>query len=228
MTRKTDERRNDSWGRYLVWLLAALLMGLLLWVWYSPDLGALQAWAEHTAGHPSTMLAVILVMAVTLMIGLPGSIGLWLIAPFHHPLIAVPMLILGSTAGALGAYGLAARCERRLRPGKLTRRIMRLMQRRGDLLTQCALRVLPGFPHSVINYAAGLVRLPLRPFLVAAILGLGAKWAVYASAIHGALEAVDRGEGLGIEVALPLALLTLLLLLGAWVRRRIEARNGAD
>lgn len=206
----------------------AALMLLMMWVWYSPDLGALQAWAEHTAGRPSTMLAVILVMAVTLMIGLPGSIGLWLIAPFHHPLIAVPMLILGSTVGALGAYGLAARFERRLRPGKLTRRMMRLMQCRGDLLTQGALRVLPGFPHSVINYAAGLVHLPLGPFLVAAILGLGAKWAVYASAIHGALEAVDSGKGLSLDVALPLALLTLLLLLGAWVRRRIEARNGVD
>lgn len=225
MTRKTDERRNGSWGRYLVLLLAALLMGLLLWVWQSPDLGALKLWAEETASHPLTMLAVMLVMAVTLALGLPGSIGLWLIAPFHHPVIAVPMLIVGSVGGALGAYWLAEHFRRRIKPGKMTLRMMRLMQRRGDVLTQCALRVLPGFPHSVINYAAGLARLPLAPFVVAAVLGLGAKWSVYASAIHGALEAVERGEGLSPEVVLPLALLTLLLLLGAWVRRRIEARQ---
>lgn len=173
------------------------------------------------------IISVILVMAVTLALGLPGSIGLWLIAPFYTPLAATPMLIVGSVLGALGAYWLSARVGDRWTPKGLTRKIMRRLEQRSDFLTQCALRVLPGFPHSVVNYAAGLLRLPLGTFLLAATIGLGVKWAVYASAIYGALEAVDSDEALGIGVVLPLLALTVLLLVGAWVRRRVEANGQA-
>ncbi len=99
------------------------------------------------------------------------------------------------------------------------------LERRGDFLTQCALRVLPGFPHSVVNFAAGLLRLPLSTFVMAAIIGLVLKWAVYASAIFGALEAVESEEAISANVILPLVALTLLLLAGAWLRRRVEAQG---
>ncbi|MCG6659662.1 VTT domain-containing protein [Halomonas campisalis] len=201
---------------------ASVLMAGYLWMWHSPDLSAIRHWAEEASHHPATVIGVILIMAVTLAFGLPGSIGLWLIAPFYPPHVATPMLILGSVGGALGAYYLAARVGDRWSPKGLTRKIMRMLEKRSDFLTQCALRVLPGFPHSVINYAAGLRRLPLRTFVIAAVIGLGIKWAVYASAIHGALEAVEKDDALTPEVVLPLLALTLLLLIGAWVRRRVE------
>ncbi|WP_416136989.1 TVP38/TMEM64 family protein [Halomonas sp. HK25] len=221
---------NDSSLRRL-WRVVAvgalLLMALYLWIWHSPDLASLQRWADEASHHPAVIISVILVMAVTLALGLPGSIGLWLIAPFYTPLAATPMLILGSVVGALGAYWLSARVGDRWTPKGLTRKIMRRLERRSDFMTQCALRVLPGFPHSVVNYAAGLLRLPLGTFLMAAIIGLGVKWAVYASAIYGALEAVESDEALSVSVVLPLLALTALLLLGAWVRRRVEANGQA-
>ncbi|PXX95611.1 TVP38/TMEM64 family protein [Halomonas sp. LBP4] len=221
--------KENSLSRPWCWVAigAGLLMAAYLWVWHSPDLAAVQRWAEEVSHHPLTVIVVILVMAVTLAIGLPGSIGLWLIAPFYTPLAATPMLIVGSVGGALGAYSLATRVGKRFSPGALTRRIMRMLARRSDFLTQCALRVMPGFPHSVVNYAAGLCRLPLATFIAAAVVGLGIKWAVYASAIHSTLVAVERGEALGVDVMLPLLALTLLLLIGAWMRRRLDqVRNG--
>ncbi|QJQ99256.1 VTT domain-containing protein [Halomonas sp. PGE1] len=221
---------NDSSLRW-PWRVAAVggvvLMALYLWIWHSPDLADLQRWADEASHHPAVIISVILVMAVTLALGLPGSIGLWLIAPFYSPLAATPMLIVGSVLGALGAYWLSARVGDRWTPKGLTRKIMRRLEQRSDFLTQCALRVLPGFPHSVVNYAAGLLRLPLGTFLMAAIIGLGVKWAVYASAIYGALEAVEKEEALSIGVVLPLLALTVLLLVGAWVRRRVEANGQA-
>ncbi|WP_302138579.1 TVP38/TMEM64 family protein [Halomonas alkalicola] len=221
---------NDSSLRW-PWRVAAVggvvLMALYLWIWHSPDLADLQRWADEASHHPVVIISVILVMAVTLALGLPGSIGLWLIAPFYPPLAATPMLIVGSVLGALGAYWLSARVGDRWTPKGLTRKIMRRLEQRSDFLTQCALRVLPGFPHSVVNYAAGLLRLPLGTFLMAAIIGLGVKWAVYASAIYGALEAVEKEEALSVSVVLPLLALTVLLLVGAWVRRRVEANGQA-
>ncbi|SDL72001.1 Uncharacterized membrane protein YdjX, TVP38/TMEM64 family, SNARE-associated domain [Franzmannia pantelleriensis] len=220
-----DEVREARGHWRLVAIGASILMAVLLWIWQSPDLSAFRQWADEASHHPLTMLAVMAVMAVTLAVGLPGSIGLWLIAPFHPPWVATLMLILGSVTGALGAYWLAATFRQRYTPKGLTRRIMFVMSRRSDALTQCAFRVLPGFPHSVINYAAGLLHLPLRTFVVAAVIGLGVKWAVYASAIHGALEAVETGDALSVDVILPLLALAALLLLGAGVRRAVERRR---
>ncbi|MGQ4880032.1 TVP38/TMEM64 family protein [Billgrantia sp. LNSP4103-1] len=215
MPNESSLRRRWRW----VALGASASMAAYLWFWHSPDLAAVRHWVEETSHHPLVIIGVMAIMAITLAIGLPGSIGLWLIAPFYPPHFATPMLILGSVGGALGAYHLAARVRERWNPKGLTRKIMIMLTRRGDLLTQSALRVLPGFPHSVINYAAGLCRLPLSTFILAAVLGLGIKWAVYASAIYSGLQAVSReDEALSFDILLPLFALALLLLVGAWMR----------
>ncbi|MCH4813350.1 TVP38/TMEM64 family protein [Vreelandella neptunia] len=194
-----------------------------LWLWYSPDLMAFKLWASQASHHPVVIIGVMLTMAITLAIGLPGSIGLWLIAPFYPPLIATLMLTISSVVGALGAYQLAARAGRRWNPSGLTLKVMQMLEQRSDLMTQCALRVLPGFPHSVINFAAGLRNISIKTFLLAATLGLAVKWVVYSSAIYGALEAIEEEDALQFDVVLPLIALALLLLIGAWFRRRVDA-----
>lgn len=225
--RDTPMFNESSAGRLWRWVAigAALLMAGYLWIWHSPELADVQRWADEASHHPVVIISVIVIMAVTLAIGLPGSIGLWLIAPFYTPLVATLMLTVGSVAGALGAYYLSSRFSYRWTPRGLTRKVMDKLERRGDFLTQCALRVLPGFPHSVVNFAAGLLRLPLSTFVMAAIIGLAAKWAVYASAIFGALEAMESEEAVSPNVIFPLVALTLLLLAGAWLRRRVEAQG---
>ncbi|WP_240454036.1 VTT domain-containing protein [Halomonas sp. NO4] len=205
--------------RRWVAIAAAAMMAGYLWVWYTPDLADVQRWAQQTSEHPATILGVMAIMAITLALGLPASIGLWLIAPFYPPAVAVPMLVLGSLGGALGGYVIARRVGLRWRPGRLTRRVVRLLERRCDVLTQCALRVLPGFPHAVINYAAGLRQLPLHGFIFAAVVGLGIKWAVYANAIYHTLSAAERQRVLTLELLAPLVALSMLLLIGAWARR---------
>ncbi|MGM0614286.1 MAG: TVP38/TMEM64 family protein [Pseudomonadota bacterium] len=206
------------------WLFVAgvFLLGYA-WLWYSPDLIAFKHWAMQMSHHPAVILAVILIMAVTLAIGLPGSIGVWMIAPFYTPLVATLLLTVGSVAGAYGAYQLSARIGERWEPGPLTLKVMGTFEKRSDLMTQCALRLLPGFPHSVINFASGLRRLPMKTYLMAATLGLSAKWMVYSSAIYGALEAIEEENPLQFDVILPLIILAVLLLIGAWFRRRVEA-----
>lgn len=219
--------KDTSPGRRWYWMMIAamLLMVGYLFVWHSPELADVQRWATEASRHPAVIVTVIVIMALTLTIGLSSSIGLWLIAPFHGPLAATPMLTLGSVAGSLGAYYLSSRLGRRWASRRFSHRMMARLEARGDFLTQCALRMLPGFPHAVINVAAGLLRLPLATFVTAATIGLGVKWAVYSSAIHGALEAVEREEAISLGVVLPLIVLTLMLLAAAWLRRRVEARR---
>ena len=196
--------------------------GLLLASRYGQDLAAFLEWGNRIADQPLAVVVVIVWMAVLFTFALPGSLAFWLIAPFHPPLGSVAMLLAGSVAGAYGAYRLA----QRMGPGHAPRgsgSLLDLLRQRGDVATQIALRVLPGFPHSVVNYAGGALHLPLPGFLLAAFLGLAVKWGVYASAVYGAVEAIESGDALDPRTLLPLFVLAGLLLLGALVRRRLES-----
>ncbi len=202
-------------------LILLVLAGLAIAIWLPLELATLLDWGHRITDRPLAMLALVVLMAVLFTFALPGSLCLWLIAPFQPPVLATALLVTGSACGALGAYGLAARVGSDWRPDGLGGRIMKLLAERGDFLTQCALRILPGFPHSILNYAGGVLRLPLAGFIAATLLGLSVKWGVYASAVHGVVEAAETGDVVSATALLPLLLLTLLLLLGAWARQRV-------
>ncbi len=196
----------------------------------------LLVWGERAAAQPWFVIGTVGVMALMFTVGLPGSLCLWLLAPFHPPWLATILLTVGGVLGAAGAYWFSSWVGQGWKPGRIGRRVMRLLSRQGGLLTQVALRVLPGFPHQVVNFGAGLLRLPRRRFVAATTIGLTVKWAVYASAVYGvtevviageassAAEAVTTGEALQPGVLIPLVVLTALLLTGALVRRRISER----
>ncbi len=208
----------------------ALLLGLVLLLGVSVairgpvDAETLLRLGSSVAARPSFTAAAILAMALMLTVGLPGSVCLWLVAPFHPPWLATVLLTVGGVAGAAGAYSFSSWVGRRWTPGAVGQRVVDLLGRQGDLLTQIALRVLPGFPHQIVNFGAGLLSLPKLRFLIGAAVGLAVKWAVYASAVYGVTEAVTAGEVLHPGVIIPLLVLTALLLTGAVVRRRAAER----
>jgi uncharacterized membrane protein YdjX (TVP38/TMEM64 family) len=211
------------WAGLLLGLL--ILAGLGLASWHTRELAQFLEWGDRIADFPVAIVAVVVLMAVLFTFALPGSLVFWVIAPFHSPLVSVIMLLIGSVAGAFGAHRFSHRVGKRWSPGKNAERMVELLEQRSDLLTQTALRVFPGFPHSFVNYAGGVLGLPLGPFLLAALLGLTVKWGVYATAVHGAVEAIETGDALHLGTVLPLFALAGLLLLGAFARRRLETRG---
>ena len=99
-------------------------------------------------------------------------------------------------------------------------RLFGLLERQGDFFTLCALRVLPGMPHSAINYASGTLALPLARFLAATALGLALKSYLYSAAIAGAIGTAGPADLLRLDVLGPLVAIALLLLLGRFAYRR--------
>jgi len=218
------KKASAFWRPLLLILL--VLTGFALASRYGDDIDTLLELGQRISGQPLVLAGVILLMVMLFAFALPGSLVFWLIAPFHPPLLAVPLLLAGSLGGALGAWLLAGWLAARKAEDPGTGQVLALLRRRGDLLTQCALRTLPGFPHSVVNYAGGILQLPLGRFLLAALLGLGVKWTIYASAVYGAAEALAAGDALSGWKLLPLFALSVLLLAGALLRRRLN--SGAE
>ena len=128
----------------------------------------------------------------------------------------------GGTAGALGAYLFARRLTRLDVSAARGHRLFNILERQGDFFTLCALRVLPGMPHSAINYASGTLALPLPRFLAATALGLALKSYLYSAALHIAATtgATGLSDLLRLDVLAPLLAIALLLLPGRFLRRR--------
>lgn len=206
--------------RRLVLLALLMAAGLLVLVWRPVGIAVLLEWGDRLAGHPAALPAVAAAQALLFTFALPGSTLVWVVAPFHPPLVAVPVLVAGSTAGALGAHLFAHRLAADWQPGEKARSVVRVLEERGDVFTQIALRALPGFPHSVVNYAGGLLNLPLPGYLVAAIIGLGCKWWVYAGAIHGITNAARGEVAASAASLLPLFILAGLMVVAAIIRAR--------
>lgn len=218
---ETQDPEQASGGGRRLWVLGGLiLLAVVLGIWQPVPLETILEWGRWIASQPLAVLAIILLQAAMFSFALPGSLLVWAIAPFLPPLLAVPILVTGSVLGALGAYAVAGRLGGDWRPRRGAW-LIDLVARRGDFLTQCALRILPGCPHWTVSYAGGVLRLPLPSFILAAILGLTVKWWVYASAIHGVGTAAEAEGAIGPGLILPLVALTGFLLVGGFFRQRL-------
>lgn len=211
--------------RPLVLLAALIAIGIAA---HFVDAAAWREALEWTRSYATQWwLPVALIALQTLLFafGLPGSSVLWLVAPLYTPAIATVILTVGGCLGSLAAYGFA----RKLTGASLARlsasRGWRMLERESDFFALCALRLTPGFPHAVLNYAAGILRVRLGPFLAAAAIGFGLKAFVYSSVIYRTLDAADSADVLEPWTWVPLAGLAALMLLGWALRRRPSRRS---
>jgi uncharacterized membrane protein YdjX (TVP38/TMEM64 family) len=177
-------------------------------------------WARGHAGGWWLAATIVLAQLALYTFAQPGSILFWVAALLYSPPAATLILTAGGTSGALGAYVFAHRLTRRDAEHSREQRLFRLLERQGDFFTLCALRVVPGMPHSAINYASGILALPVTRFLVATALGLALKSYLYSAAVYRAIDTAGPSDLLRLEVLGPLFAVALLLLLGRFAFRR--------
>lgn len=209
------------WSVALLALLLAFGLGAHFLEWFEWR-GAL-AWARGHAGQWWLPVALILLQMVLFMFALPGSTLLWIVAPLYSPAASTLILTAGGGAGALAAYWFARRLAEERQTRLRASRAWRVLERESDFLALCALRLVPAFPHSVLNYGAGILRLPIGQFLAATAIGFGLKTFLYSSVIHRALEAADVRDLLRAEAVPLLILLALLFIAARVLRRRLQS-----
>jgi len=92
-------------------------------------------------------------------------------------------------------------------------------------LTLFALRVFPAFPHSLVNYSSGILNIKLSHFIPAAILGIAIKSYIYSNIIYNATTSASLDELLDISTFGPLILLSVIVLLGVFVKYKFSDKN---
>jgi len=182
--------------------------------------------AEVRANSDSAWLILLLVLVqiVLYTFALTGSYALWLVAPVYAPINATAILAIGGALGAISAYYFSRKIsDNWLRRIEKTR-TYRLLHEHDNFFMVFALRVLPGFPHAIISYSAGI--LDCRPihFLAASLAGFTIKFYLYSDIVYHATDAIAQKKAFDITSLSPLILLSALSLIGVYIRHRFWAR----
>lgn len=178
----------------------------------------------------NTILSVVMYIAVyiaAIALNLPGGAVLTMAGGFLFGTVpAIFYVNIGATAGAVAAflsarYLLGARLQERYRDSLA--KFNREMDRNGSryLLT---LRLIPAFPFFVVNFLAGLTRVPLASFVWTTSLGILPASAVFSYAGHQLEHVRSVGDILSGKVLAAFLLLAAVTLAPAVISRFRNAR----
>lgn len=191
-----------------------LLMGFGLWFGLTMDWDPMLTVAEELVHYWWLVPVLVTAQASAFALAMPGSIMFVIIGLLYDPLPATAMIAAGGVAGSLAGYGLSQRLGRSWMARLQKHRLYTLLQNNSGFLMLCAIRTMPGFPHSVINYGSGLLRVPLTRFATSAFIGYLIKGMLYATALHNLVEAEEGQDLISVDILWPMAVLVLLFIAG--------------
>lgn len=208
---------NNRLFRLLLGL--GLITGITLVVIYRGRLEglALETWLD--AAGPLAPVLFILLYALGTVLFLPGSVLTLAGGALFGPVLGTLYNLTGATLGATLAFLIA----RYLASGAVTKKT-------GGRLKQLAsgvekegwrfvafVRLVPLFPFNLLNYALGLTRLRLLPYVVASWLFMLPGAIAYTYLGYAGREAIGGGEGLIHKGLLALALIAVVVFLPRFI-----------
>ena len=199
----------------LVLVFVTVAVGVQLSGWDGP-----QQLRETVEGAgPWGPVLYVLGYAALVLVPTPASVLTILAGALFGLLEGVLLAWLGALLGAVGGFAIGRRLGRpavdRLLGGRLAQ-ADRVLAHHG-LPAVLAVRLVPVFPFTPLNYAAGLVGVKFRHYLLGSALGMLPGATAYAAV------GASGANPLGIVVAV--AGLVLLVVVGGWWGRRILRRQ---
>ncbi len=205
--------------------VALLLTLIILQATGVIDLSTAASWLERYAGQWWAPPLLVGLMVVLYAFALPASTLMLAAGVMFVPAWATLWSTLGGVLGAWAAYILVRHVSGPWKESYQQSSLYDVLQNNAGFATLTAMRVFPGFPHSVINYSAGLLRVPLVVFLLSSITGHAAKSFVYTSAMYHATHVDSEADAFSFATLWPLAALAALFIGGLLVRRLIGLKS---
>jgi len=216
----TEQRSTQSRKRRSIFFTLLFVAGLVLY--FTTGLNELitPERVKPLANHPLTPLFIVLSMAAAWTFALPGSVFFFVTPLLFAPPEATLIICAGSAAGRFLGYGTARFVGGPWVERFHSHRVTQFLSRHSSFASLFAIRIFPGSQHGLINYGAGLVKVPIVRFLVATIAAIAIKAFLYAKAIEGSVGASNVQEALNWQTVTALSLLGLLALGGHVLGRR--------
>ena len=202
-----------------------IIAGIVLDIYGLLDAEKLLDVARGYADHWWLLVILILLQVLLFTFALAGSFFLWIVAPLYPPAIATFILAAGGTLGGITAYYFSRRLTDEWIERIENSRTYRILHKRDNFFVLFALRVFPGFPHALVNYSSGILKVKLAHFIAAAISGISIKSYIYSEIIYNAAATASFDDLLNISTYGPLILISALTLTGVFIHYKLTARH---
>ncbi len=207
-------------------ITALIVVGILLQVAGLLDAEKMLLIAREYADHWWLVVVLILLQTVMFTFALAGSIFLWIAAPLYPPVMATFILAAGATLGGITAYFFSKRLTDEWVKRIENSHAYKLLHHQDNFFALFALRVFPAFPHSFVNYSSGILNVKLSHFIPAAFLGVGLKSYIYSKVIYSATTTASIDDLLKISTYGPLILLSVITLVGVYIKYKLTLKQG--
>lgn len=204
---------------------ALITAGILLEVAGLLDADKMLNVARGYADHWWLVLVLILLQMIMFTFALAGSFFLWIVAPLYPPAMATFILAAGGTLGGVTAYWFSQRLTDEWIARIENSRTYKLLHKQDNFFALFALRVFPAFPHSLVNYSSGILKVKLSHFVAAAILGISIKSYIYARVIHSATSSASIDDLLTFSTYGPLLLLSVITFTGIFIKYKLTGTS---
>ena len=171
------------------------------------------------------VVILILLQMVLFTFALAGSLVFWVAAPLYPPVMATFILAMGATLGGIGAYFFSGYMTDEWIKRIENSHAYKLLHKQDNFFTLFALRVFPAFPHSLVNYSSGVLKVKLTHFIAAAFLGVGIKSYVYADIIYNLTTTASIEDLLNFSTIAPLILLSVATFAGVLIKYKMTSKN---
>lgn len=208
-----------------LFIVALLIVaGILLEVAGLLDAENMLGIAREYADRWWLVLVLILLQMVLFTFALAGSFLLWIVAPIYPPAMATFILAAGGTLGGITAYLFSKRLTDEWIEKIEKTRTYKLLHKQDNFFALFALRVFPAFPHSLVNYSSGILKVKLSHFIPAAILGISIKSYIYSKVIYNTTTSASFDDLLDISTYGPLILLSTFILIGVFIKYKLSTK----
>ena len=203
-----------------------IAIGVLLSLSGVLDPGELIAVARQYSDY--WWLPVILVLSQVLLFtfALAGTVFLWVAAVLYPPITATIILAVGATLGGISAYYFSARLSDEWVHRVENSHIYRVLQKQDIFFALLAMRIMPAFPHGMVNYSSGILKANLAYFVPATFIGIGLKSYVYAPIIYQAAGGASLDDLIDIATLGPLVLLSVVIFGGVITKYQWDKKHG--
>lgn len=206
----------------LIILIILLGLGIALQLSGVIDLERLVTVTRQYADRWWLGVLLVIIQTVLFTFAMTGSSMVWITAALFTPLTSTIIITAGTTLGGISAYLFSERLSEDWTQKIKSTRIYKLLRREGNFISMFALRLMPGFPHSVINYSSGILQLKFINFIPATILGTAIKTYVYSVLIYKATTPDASTNTIDLSTIWPLLVLSLLILAAIFIKNYLE------
>ena len=203
-----------------------IAIGALLQFYGLLDPEELIAIARQYADYWWLPVILVLLQALLFTFALAGTVFLWVAAVLFPPFTASIILAAGATLGGVSAYFFSATLSDEWVHRVENSHIYRLLRKQDNFFALLAMRIMPAFPHGLVNYSSGILKVNLAYFVPATFIGIGLKSYVYAPIIYQAAGGASLNDLLDISTFGPLILLSVVILGGVIAKYKWDQKQG--